>query len=251
MGVAIELLVAAAADRCCAPFYASGPLPPTPATMSTRASAQHATGRSPTTTRRTGMGRSFFRPTPSNTLEAYTGPRGEHDFYHALSDTHFSMILRDGQYYQRRWQIGFGGKETNVEELRIDYVMGSGNHARSYLHRTPRGTLIELPLGWYSERTTGMGAPARATGPCPRAPIPTIRGPGASSPTSACSAITAFRRFPPGNEAPGSDPVFTGDLRKASTASAVTDPAATTFEPSRTRQHSRQTFARASSIQPA
>ena len=30
--------------------------------------------------------------------------------------------------------------------------MGSGNHARTYLHRTPRGTLIELPLGWYADQ---------------------------------------------------------------------------------------------------
>src|SRR5207302_6760152 len=93
---------------------------------------------------RTGMGRSFFRPTPAE-------ERAKQDFYHALSDTHFSMIIRGGEYYQRRWQIGFAGKETNVEEMSVDYILGSGNHARSYLHRTPRGTLIELPLGLYSE----------------------------------------------------------------------------------------------------
>ena len=29
--------------------------------------------------------------------------------------------------------------------------MGSGNHVRSYLHRTARGALIELPLAWYAE----------------------------------------------------------------------------------------------------
>ena len=96
--------------------------------------------------RQTGMGRSFFRPAPSNTIEDYTK---RNEFYHALSDTHYSMIRRDGAFYQRRWQIGFAGKETNVEELKVDYVLGSGNHARSYLHRTAAGTLIELPLGWY------------------------------------------------------------------------------------------------------
>src|SRR4051794_23016511 len=62
---------------------------------------------------RTGMGRSFFRPAAN--------PDTTSDFYHALSDTHFSMFLRNGQYFQRRWQIGFGGKETNVEEMRVDY----------------------------------------------------------------------------------------------------------------------------------
>ena len=99
--------------------------------------------------RRTSMGRSFFQPRPANTIEDY---KSNHEFYHPPSDTHYSMILRDGQYYQRRWQTGFDGAETNVEEMKIDYVLGSGDHARSYLHRTARGTLIELPLGWYSER---------------------------------------------------------------------------------------------------
>ena len=36
-------------------------------------------------------------------------------------------------------------------EDRIDYVIGSGNHSRSYLHRAPDGQLIELPVSWYSE----------------------------------------------------------------------------------------------------
>jgi hypothetical protein len=102
----------------------------------------------------TGMGRSLFRPTPANTVEDYTT---NSQFYHALSDTHYAMTARGGAYYQRRWQIGFGGKETNVEEFKIDYVLGSGNHARTYLHRTARGTLIQLPLGWYAEKG-GFGA---------------------------------------------------------------------------------------------
>jgi hypothetical protein len=95
------------------------------------------------------MGRSLYRPAPANTLEDYAR---NNEFYHSLSDTHYSMVLRDGRYYQRRWQVGFWRQETNIEESRIDYVLGSGNHARSYLHRTARGTFIELPLGWYSEK---------------------------------------------------------------------------------------------------
>ena len=99
--------------------------------------------------RRTSMGRSLFAPAPANTVEDY---KDKHTFYHAASDTHYSMIVRDGVYYQRRWQTGFDGSDTNIEEMKIDYVIGAGDHARSYLHRTDLGTLIELPLGWYSER---------------------------------------------------------------------------------------------------
>jgi hypothetical protein len=99
--------------------------------------------------RLTAMGRSMYRPAPANTIEDY---QSNHEFLHSLSDTHYSMILREGAYYQRRWQIGFGGKETNVEELKIDSVIGSGAHARSYLHRMASGAFIELPLGWYREK---------------------------------------------------------------------------------------------------
>ncbi|MGC2398693.1 MAG: tetratricopeptide repeat protein [Acidobacteriaceae bacterium] len=95
------------------------------------------------------MGQSLFAPTPENTVEDY---KDKNTFYHATSDTHYSMIVRDGVFYQRRWQTGFDARDTNIEEMRIDYVIGAGDHARSYLHRTDLGTLIELPLGWYSER---------------------------------------------------------------------------------------------------
>ena len=46
------------------------------------------------------------------------------------------MVERGGSWFQRRWQTGFDGKETNVDEKRVDYVLGSGNHARTYLHLT-------------------------------------------------------------------------------------------------------------------
>ncbi|MDQ1471999.1 MAG: hypothetical protein QOJ99_3479 [Bryobacterales bacterium] len=91
----------------------------------------------------TGMGRSFSRP------QAFPAVK---DFYNAASETHYSMFERGGRYYQRRWQIGYAGNEENAEEMTVDFVMGSGNHARTYLHRTERGTLTQLPLGWYAEK---------------------------------------------------------------------------------------------------
>ena len=150
---------------------------------------------------RTGMGRSLVRPTPANSVENYAGNK---EFYHALSDTHYAMISRDGVYYQRRWQIGFGGKESNVEETKIDYVIGSGNHARSYFHRSERGTLIELPLGWYAEKSGSWGM-----------------SPGFDSLHPATRRLAsyecvfchdAYPRIPVGYDAPGSEPVFSGEI---------------------------------------
>ena len=61
------------------------------------------------------------------------------------------MYRKDGKVYQRRHQIGFDGKETNVVEKEIDFVLGSGNHSRTYLHQGSDGRLSELPVGWYAE----------------------------------------------------------------------------------------------------
>jgi len=97
---------------------------------------------------RTGMGRSFSRPTTANTIG---DPKKPVTFYHKPSDSYFTNIEHDGKFFQRRYQIGFDGKETNSFEKEIQFVMGSGNHARAYLHRSNRNTLIELPLGWYAE----------------------------------------------------------------------------------------------------
>ncbi len=97
----------------------------------------------------TGMGRAFFRPRSDNTVEDY---EKRNSYYHRASDRHYTMFRRDGKIYQRRHQIGFDGKETNVVEKEVHYVLGSGNHARSYLHRTSEGKLVELPVGWYAEK---------------------------------------------------------------------------------------------------
>lgn len=96
--------------------------------------------------RKTGMGRSFARVRPGQI------PEFGKPFHHQASDSYFAMIARDGRYYQRRWQMGFDGKETNVDEKQVDYVVGSGNHSFTYLHLTSRGALQVLPLSWYSEK---------------------------------------------------------------------------------------------------
>lgn len=95
------------------------------------------------TYQKSGMARSFAKPV---TIPAIR------DFYHSASETHFQVFERGGRNYQRRWQTGFGGKETNIDEKSMDYVMGSGNHVRTYLHATASGALQQLPLAWYAEK---------------------------------------------------------------------------------------------------
>ena len=94
------------------------------------------------------MGRSFHRVNASDRLNTFAA---RNTLYNKASDRHYSMIEKEGKLYEQRHQLGFDQKETNFEEMQIDYVIGSGNHSRTYLHRTPEGKLLELPVSWYSE----------------------------------------------------------------------------------------------------
>jgi hypothetical protein len=117
-------------------------------------------------------------------------------------------VVRDrgtgGSYYQRRWRIGYAGNETEVQESRIDYVMGSGNHVRTYLHRTDRGTLIELPLAWYSENS---GEWAMNPGHDRDYALP----PRAVA-YECMFCHNAYPKIPAGHDEPGSEPLFEGAL---------------------------------------
>ena len=84
------------------------------------------------------MGRSFYRPGPEDTEEDYSR---HNTYYHAPSDQHYTMIQRGGRYFQRRHQIGADGGEINIVEKEIHFVLGSGDHSRTYLHKTPGGQL--------------------------------------------------------------------------------------------------------------
>ena len=95
------------------------------------------------TYRTSGMAQSFYRPTPQTLADAA--------YYHQPSDTWYAMKSRNGRWFQRQYQAGSDGLETNVRETAVDYVLGSGNQARSYLHLNADRTLVLLPLGWYRE----------------------------------------------------------------------------------------------------
>jgi tetratricopeptide (TPR) repeat protein len=94
------------------------------------------------------MGRSFHRANASDRGEGFTK---HNTLYNGASDRYYTMLERDGKLYEQRYQIGFEGQQTNRIEKPIDYVIGSGDHARTYLRLTADGKLIELPVSWYTE----------------------------------------------------------------------------------------------------
>jgi tetratricopeptide (TPR) repeat protein len=143
---------------------------------------------------KTGMARSFYKPATIQPVR----------FYHQLSETWFAIEERGGSYYQRRWRVGYDAKDIEVQESRIDYVMGSGNHVRTYLHRTDRGSLIELPLAWYSENG---GEWAMNPGHDRDYALP----PRAAA-YECMFCHNAYPKIPSGHEEPGSEPLFEGAL---------------------------------------
>lgn len=72
-------------------------------------------------------------------------------FLHEASGEKYRIEEREGKWFMRRHQLGKAGEEIHVLEKEIHYVMGSGNHARTYLHQRENGDMVELPVGWYAE----------------------------------------------------------------------------------------------------
>jgi len=99
------------------------------------------------------MARSFYKPTPENVpIKAAAS-----HYYHAASGRGYAMLWRDGKLIQRRWQKDAAGRESNVWEMEAHYVVGSGNHAQTFLHRSANGEITELPVSWYArEQKWGM-----------------------------------------------------------------------------------------------
>lgn len=94
------------------------------------------------------MARSFYRPSGENIIEDY---ETKNRFYHAPSRRHYRMVRRDGQFFQQRYQLDARGNETHLFEQEVTYIIGSGNHSRSYLNLSAGGVLTQLPVSWYAE----------------------------------------------------------------------------------------------------
>lgn len=93
----------------------------------------------------TGMGRSFYPLEPDSAVEDFTS-----DNRLELPDSGlaYEMTARDDGYWMRQAALGAGGEILAEAELRMAYVLGSGNHSRSYLAERD-GYLFEMPVCWY------------------------------------------------------------------------------------------------------
>ena len=99
-----------------------------------------------------GMGRSFWIPGPGNAIEDFSEEGGH--YHHAASRLHYRMRMDDeGRMWMKQYELDKGGEPINEVDVEAHFAVGSGNHARTYLYRSPSGELWELPVTWY----TGKG----------------------------------------------------------------------------------------------
>lgn len=99
-----------------------------------------------------GMAQSFAKPGQAKEIEAF----GK-EFFHEPSQRYYKIIKRGNDLVFQRYLRDSAGEPINLFEEVIDWILGSGNRARSYLYQTEWGEMYTLPLGWYSEeKTWGM-----------------------------------------------------------------------------------------------
>ena len=95
----------------------------------------------------TGMGRSVA-PIGSPLNQARWAL--ETPFRHERSRREYQPLVREGRYFLQRFQTSESGERVNQLEREAHWVVGSGSHAQTFLHRNPNGDWMELPLSWYS-----------------------------------------------------------------------------------------------------
>ncbi len=93
-----------------------------------------------------GMGRAFSQPQPGKGPEDFTTT-----FVHAASGRRFELRWQGERLVFRRYQLAADGTAIHLFEQTVDWVLGSGNHARTYLYGTPNGELYQLPIAWYTQ----------------------------------------------------------------------------------------------------
>lgn len=98
--------------------------------------------------KQTGMGRSFYLPAASGRVEDVTR---NNRVYDARSNLHYEVIARGEELYQIEYRLDENKKRTHELARKIDYIVGSGNHARTYITEE-NGFLYEMPLTWSAQK---------------------------------------------------------------------------------------------------
>lgn len=102
-----------------------------------------------------GMAKSFSRPSADNFVENFESGH----FVHEPSQRHYEMLRRGDRLIFRRYQLDEAGEPINEFERQVDWILGSGKHARNYLYQTEAGEIYQFPVAWYPQENRWAMAP--------------------------------------------------------------------------------------------
>ena len=92
------------------------------------------------------MAKSFYPLTSANLVEDFNAD----PIWHEESGFWYRVVEEDGAYWQEEFRLDARGERTHSLKRQIDYVIGSGNAARTYISESNQ-RLYQLPLTWYSQ----------------------------------------------------------------------------------------------------
>ena len=95
--------------------------------------------------KKTEMGRSYYRPNKNNIIEDYSK---NNVVYDTATRLYYKMTNEDSNFYQTEYLLDSEGKKINELKLKVEYIVGSGMHTRSYISNV-NGFLSEMPATWY------------------------------------------------------------------------------------------------------
>ena len=90
------------------------------------------------------MGRSFY-PLAGHAVERFGVT-----IHIASQDLYYTMYEDDGHYFMKQFQRDAAGREINAGTREMVYVLGSGNHSRSYV-AVETDRLYQMPVCWYPD----------------------------------------------------------------------------------------------------
>ena len=94
-----------------------------------------------------GMANSMFRLTSENAEETF----GSEVVVDSTTGLRYKTVAADSGFYLTEYLIDAKGRETHRLSRRMDWVVGSGTSARTYLSEKD-GWFYELPITWYTQK---------------------------------------------------------------------------------------------------
>jgi tetratricopeptide (TPR) repeat protein len=94
------------------------------------------------------MGRSFYLPESAGIIEDF---QNNEPVYDPKNNFYYIASRSDGEMVQTEYRLNKTGTKIHERSKAADYIIGSGNHNRTYLS-IQNGFITELPLTWYSDQ---------------------------------------------------------------------------------------------------